>query len=184
MSQSSAFDLHSDDGARRLLYLCAFVLFFMPYFQAIAGIWPLQLGALQWRYQATSALSGILMLPFIGLVLALAVARSSGNKTVSRVVGVVAALTTITLLVAMGLFVMDALQLKKVVPDRQLLQFNKATFTASVTLMFSFIVFTVLTIISFRPPQGEMKASPPKTKFKSPSGNESPGLLIGQDYSK
>jgi len=184
MSQSSAFDIHSDDGARRLLYLCAFVLFFVPYFQAMAGIWPLQLTSLEWRYKATSGMSGILMLPFIGLVLALAVARSCGHKNVSRVVGVVAALTTLTLLVSMGLFAMDALQLKKVVQDRMLQQFNKATFTAGVTLGFSFVVFTILTIISFRPPQGELKASPPKTKFKSPSGGDSPGLLIGQDYSK
>ena len=184
MSQSSAFDLHSDDGARRLLYLCAFILFFMPYFQAIAGLWPISLGSLQWRYQATGALSGILMLPFIGMVLALAIARSSGHKGVARLIGIVAALTTITLLVAMGLFAMDALQLKKVIADRQMAGFNKATFTAGVTLLISFSVFAVLTVISFRPPQGEMRVTPPKTKFKSPTGGESPGLLIGQDYSK
>ena len=184
MSQSSAFDLHSDDGARRLLYVCAFVLFFVPYFQAMAGIWPLQLSAIQWRYQATTNMSGILMLPYIGLVLALAIARSTGNKTVARVVGVVAALTTIMLIIAMGLFVMDALQLKKVVPDGKLPQFNKTNFVVGVTLAFSFVVFIVLTITSFRPPQGEMKFSPPKTKFKNATGGDSPGLLIGQDYSK
>ena len=184
MSQSSAFDIHSDDGARRLLYLCAFVLFFIPYFQAMAGIWPLQLGSLQWRYTATSAMSGILMLPFIGLVLALAVARTCGHKAAARIVGAVAALTTLTLLLAMGLFVMDALQLKKVVPDRELARFNKANVVVGVTLVFSFVVFVILTITSFRPPEGEMKASPPKTKLKNPSGDEPPGLLIGQDYSK
>ena len=184
MSQSSAFDLHSDDGARRLLYLCAFILFFMPYFQAFAGIWPLQLGALQWRFQATGALSGILMLPFIGMVLGLVIARASGHKGISRLIGVVAAITTVALLIAIGLFLMDALQLRKIVPDKSMMAFNKATFTATSTLLISFVVFAVLTVVSFRGPTGEMKVTPPKTKFKTAKGDDTPGLLIGQDYTK
>ncbi|MGV3708267.1 MAG: hypothetical protein ACO1Q7_05455 [Gemmatimonas sp.] len=184
MSQSNGFDLESDDGARRLLYLCAFLLFFMPYFQAFAGLWPIQLGNLQWRFQATGALSGILMLPFIGMSFGLVVARMTGNKTVSRVIGVVAAITTVTLVVAIGLFAMDALQLKKVVSDRASTAFNKAAFTASCTMLFSIIVFSILTFLSFRGPQTELRVTPPKTKFKSPTGDDAPGLLIGQDYSK
>jgi hypothetical protein len=184
MSQSNAFDLESDDGARRLLYLCAFLLFFMPYFQAFAGLWPLQLGNLQWRFQATGALSGILMLPFIGMSLGLVVARMSGNRTVARVIGVVAALSTLALVIAIGLFAMDALQLKKIVTDRATTAFNKAVFTASCTMILSLVLFSVLTVLSFRGPQTELRATPPKTKMKNSAGDDSPGLLIGQDYSK
>lgn len=184
MSDDSAFDLHSDDGARRLLYLSAFLLFFMPYFQAFAGLWPIQMGSLQWRYQATGGLSAIMMLPFIGLCFGLAIARFSGHKGVARLIGVIAALHAVGLVLAMGLFVMDALQLKKIVRDAQMQQFNKGAFTASVTMLMSLVVFIVLTVIAFRGPQGVMKLSPPKTKMKNPTGEGAPGLLIGQDYQK
>ena len=52
------------------------------------------------------------------------------------------------------------------------------------TLLISFVVFAVLTVVSFRGPTGEMKVTPPKTKFKTAKGDDTPGLLIGQDYTK
>ncbi|MEP6832659.1 MAG: hypothetical protein ABJB74_04655 [Gemmatimonas sp.] len=184
MSESNVFDIHSDDGARRLLYLCAFVLFLVPYFQGFANIWPFLPGSLQWRYGATGQFSGILMLPFIGMVLGLAIARTCGHKGIARVIGVVSAFTTLVLIVALGLFVMDALQVKQVVNSRQMDAFNKVTVVAMCTIVMTVAVYVALTVVAFRPPQGDMKVSPPKTKLKSPTGDASPGLLIGQDYSK
>lgn len=183
MSQFSAFDLENDDGLRRLLYLSAFLLFFMPYFQALAGLWPLQLGSLQWRFQATGAMSGILMLPFLGLVLALAVARPLGHKGVSRLVGIIAALTAVGIVAAIGLFAMDALQLKKVIRDAQMSAFNKAVLTATSTMLFSLVTFSVLALVSFRAPKGSTVKSSPKSSKKA-AVDENVGLLIGQNYTK
>ncbi|MEO7996539.1 MAG: hypothetical protein ABI852_03795 [Gemmatimonadaceae bacterium] len=183
MSQSSAFDLENDDGLRRILYLSALLLFFMPYFQAMAGLWPIQVGALQWRFQATGAMSGILMLPFLGLVLALAVARSCGHKGIARIVGVISALTVFGIICALGLFAMDALQLKKVVRDVQMASFNKAVFTATCTLLFSVVTFGVLTIVAFRSPKGAISKSTTKSSKKG-AAEEPVGLLIGQNYTK
>lgn len=186
MSQYSAFDLENDDGLRRVLYLSAFLLFFMPYFQALAGLWPLQFGALQWRFQATGSMSGIMMLPFLGLVLALAVARSVGHKGVQRFVGIIGALTVVGLIVALGLFAMDALQLKKIIRDQQMAAFNKAVITATLAMIFSLCTFTVLTIVAFRSPSGSSVKAAPKSSRKSSSSSDdaAPGLLIGQDYTK
>ncbi|MEO7362972.1 MAG: hypothetical protein ABI120_21745 [Gemmatimonadaceae bacterium] len=183
MSQFSAFDLENDDGLRRVLYLSAFLLFFMPYFQALAGLWPLQLGSLQWRFQATGAMSVIMMLPFLGLVLALAIARPVGHKGVQRLVGTVAALTAVGLIIALGLFAMDALQLKKIIRDAQMNAFNKAVLTATFTLLFSLCTFSVLSVVAFRSPRGSTAKAAPKSARKA-SVDQSPGLLIGQDYTK
>lgn len=183
MSQFSAFDLENDDGLRRVLYLSAFMLFFLPYFQALGGLWPLQLGSLQWRFQATGAMSSIMMLPFLGLVLALMVARPLEHKMIQRLIGIVAVLSTIGILCAIGLFGMDALQLKKIVRDAQMAAFNKAVFTATFALLFSLVAFAVLSVVAFRSPKGAVAKSAPRSARKS-TVDDSPGLLIGQDYTK
>jgi hypothetical protein len=183
MSQFSAFDLENDDGLRRILYLSAILLFFMPYFQALAGLWPLQLGALQWRFQATGAMSGILMLPFLGLVLALAVARPLGHKGITRVIGIIAVLTAVVIVGALGLFAMDALQLKKVVRDAQMSAFNKAVFTATCTMLFSMVMFGALGLVALRSPKGSVAKAAPRASRKA-AVDEPVGLLIGQNYTK
>lgn len=181
---SSTFDLESDDGLRRVVYLSAFLLFFMPYFQAFAGLWPFQVGALQWRFQASGNMSGILMLPFLGLALALFVARPLEHKGVTRLVGVVALLTAVCVLLAMGLFAMDAIQLRRAVQDRMMPAFNKAVFTASISMFVSLVLYTVLGVTAFRSPKTTMLRAAPKSTKKGVVADESVGLLIGQDYTK
>jgi len=182
MSIPSSFDLENDDGLRRLLYFGAFLLFFMPYFQGLAGLWPLRFGTVQWRFQAAGVMSGILMQPFLGLLLALAVARNTGNKTLSKVIGGVGLLTALVLVVAIGLFVLDALQLKTIVQDAQLLQFKKVMTSALMTMLMALVAFSVLGIIALRAPKGAVKVAPKGTR--RPIAEEPPGLLIGQNYTK
>ncbi len=182
MSLSSTFDLDDDDNLRRLLYLCAFVLFFLPYFQALAGLWPLKLGDVRWRFQAAGSLSGILMLPFLGLSLALGIARSVGQKGITRVVGVIGVLTVLGVAGGLGLFFLDALQLKGIVRDAAMADFMKAVATASMAMLISLCSYSFLSFVAFRSRKGSVMVAPKGTK--KGTTDEPAGLLIGQDYTK
>ncbi|MBC8086227.1 MAG: hypothetical protein H7Z40_03115, partial [Phycisphaerae bacterium] len=156
MSLSTALDLEDDDNLRRLLYLGAFVLFFLPYFQALAGLWPLRMGEVRWRFQAAGSMSGILMLPFLGLSFGLAIARAAGQRGISRFIGVVAGLTVLSLLAGMGLFFLDALQIKSIVRDAQMSDFYKAVATATIAMLIMLFAFSFLTFVAFRGKKGAL----------------------------
>lgn len=182
MSLSTAFDLEDDDNLRRLLYLCAFVLFFLPYFQALAGLWPLRMGEVRWRFQAAGSMSGILMLPFLGLAFGLSIARSVGQRGITRLIGAVAGLTVLSLMAGMGLFFLDALQIKSIVRDAQMADFVKAVATATIAMTIMLCAFTFLTFVAFRSKKGAVKVAPKSSK--KASTDEPVGLLIGQNYTK
>lgn len=182
MSLYSTFDLEDDDGLRRLLYLCAFLLVFLPYFNAIAQLWPLRLGDVRWRFTAAGTMSGILMLPFIGMSFAMAIARSVGHKGISRLIGGVAVLTVLFLAAGLGLFFLDSLQLKSIVRDAEMSQFLKAVASATVAIVVSIIAFSFLSFVAFRGRKGALKPAP--KSGKKAAADEPVGLLIGQNYTK
>ena len=178
----SAFDLEDDDSLRRLLYLCAFMLFFLPYFNAFAQLWPLRLGDVRWRFTAAGAMSGILMLPFLGMSFAMAIARSVGHKVISRLIGGIAVLTVLFLIGGIVLFFLDALQLKSIVRDAEMQNFMKAVATASISITISIFAFSFLSFVAFRGRKGVAKPAP--KSGKKAATDEPVGLLIGQNYTK
>ena len=92
---SDFLNLHDDSPLRRVLYLAAILLIGVPCLQAGSQLWPLQLGNIQWRFGAANALSSVLLLPFLGLSTLLAVSRALESRGVSRVVGGIAARTSV-----------------------------------------------------------------------------------------
>ena len=182
MSFSSAFDLEDDDSLRRLLYLGAFLLFFLPYFQAFTGLFPFRLGDVRWRFQAGASMSGIMLLPFLGLTFGLTIARSVGHRGISRFIGVIGLLTVLSLIAALGLFFLDSLQVKSIVRDAEMQNFYKAVATASVAMFVSICAFSYLTLVAFRARKGAVKLAPKGTK--KAATDEPVGLLIGQDFTQ
>lgn len=183
MSQYSAFDLEDDDSLRRLLYLGAFLLFFLPYFQAFAGVFPFRLGDVRWRFQTAASMSGIMLLPFLGLSLALFIARSLDHKNIKRVIGVVSAFTMIALIGGLGLFLLDAIQVKSIVRDAEMQNFFKVVATAVIALTLAICSFAYLTLVAFKAKKGAVRVAPKSSK-KAAATEEPVGLLIGQDYTK
>lgn len=178
----SAFDLEDDDSLRRLLYLCAFMLFFLPYFNAFAQMWPLRLGDVRWRFTAAGAMSGILIMPFLGMSFGAAIARSVGHKGISRLIGAVSVLTVLALVAGLGLFFLDALQLKSIVKDAEMANFLKAVATAALSITISIFAFSFLSFVALRGRKGAVRAAP--KAGKKAVVDEPVGLLIGQTYTK
>lgn len=180
MSSSKVFDLDYENGLRRCIYLAAFMLVAMPLVQGFSGLSPLSPGNVEWRLKASTAMSGVLMVPFAGLVAMLVLAKYTENKGLARFVGVFALFCTAVLLIADPLFVLDAFQYKSIVKSAQISVYNRTMVIAGVTMLLYTILYAYLGLSALRAPKA---ASKPVLRGAK-QGAESPelGLLIGQEY--
>jgi hypothetical protein len=108
--------LRDDAAVRRLLYLCVFLFLAIPAIQSVTQLWPLQVGNIQWRFTAATIGSTALVLPSAGMVLWAAVARATGNRAGQLTLGILSTVLVVALLAGTGNFVLDALQLREIVP--------------------------------------------------------------------
>ncbi|AMW05015.1 hypothetical protein [Gemmatimonas phototrophica] len=176
---SDFLDLHDDAAARRVLYCVAGLLVTVPFVQAGAQIWPLQLSNIQWRFGAANALSSILLLPFLGLSLLMLMARGLESRGLSRSIGAVSAIFTLGLLGSLVVFALDALQLKTIVSTQMSGAFNSTAVRVGLVTVVFFLAFAFLTLMSFKAPRGN---SSPARRSSAKSGKESSedvGLIIG-----
>ncbi|MEI6738806.1 MAG: hypothetical protein WCK74_00710 [Gemmatimonadaceae bacterium] len=169
--------LHLDDdpSARRLAYLGAALLILIPFLQAGQQLWPLQLSDIRWRFQAATALSSILLLPFLGLTMVTMVARATENTAISRVAGTLAALFFVGLLGSMVLFALDALQLKSIVPSQSMSPFQ----TMSLRVVLATAIFTgaffILMITAFKSSRARRPAT---SRAARPAAAPDAALLV------
>jgi hypothetical protein len=187
MAVSDMLDLETDSGLRRLLYLTAFLMIAFPLFQALAASYgdyrALGSANVRWRLGTTNNVVQNIQLPFIGLVLMLALARAMADKATSRIVGVFAAIGTLGFVMAIGLFALDSLQLRSIVSSKDMPAFNNALIRVGVALLLYLVAFLALTLVAFRSPQ-RMEKVVSKTGKRNPITEEPTGFLIGQDYTK
>lgn len=177
------FNLEDDAPARRLAYLSAFLLIIVPMVQAVSQLWPMQLGNIQWRFQAAGSLSSVLLLPFLGLVVMALIARATESRGVSRTIGVIAAVFTVALAGSLVLFVLDALQLKAIVSSRAMQGFQVASVRVGLITTLFVVLFAILAMTALRQPKGAAPA-PVRGNRKGAQGDEGVGLLIGQEFAK
>lgn len=175
------FNLEDDAPARRLAYLVALLLVFMPVLQVLLQIWPLQLGNIQWRFPAAGVLVGSLQSPFLGLAIIALVARSTESRGISRTVGILSAITSIVLIASLVLFVLDALQLRAIVNSRGMQQFQLTSIRVGLTCLIFTVAFAVLAMVALKQPKGTARTAD-RTTVRGK--DDSVGLLIGQEFAK
>ena len=124
---SDFLNLRDDRSARRVVYVSAFLLITVPFLQAGAQLWPLQLGNVQWRYSAANALSSVLLLPYLGLVLLILLSRAIESRNLAKAVGVGSAVVVLGLLASLTVFALDAVQLKAIVNSSVMSSFETTT---------------------------------------------------------
>ncbi|GAB1341206.1 hypothetical protein [Gemmatimonas sp.] len=146
---SDFLDLHDDAVSRRVLFTIALLLIAIPFVQAGAQIWPLQLTNIQWRFSAANALSSILLLPFLGISLLLLLARGLENRGLARTVGAVGALFTLGLLASLAVFFLDSQELKTIVSTQMSAQFASTTMRVGFVTILFLLAFAFLTISAF-----------------------------------
>lgn len=180
---SDFLDLHDDAVARRLLYVVAVLLVAVPFVQAIAQIWPLQLSNIQWRFGAANALSSILLLPFLGFALLLLMARGLEQRALARTVGALSALFTLGLLASLAVFVLDAQELKTIVSTQMATQFTNTTIRVGLVTSLSLAAFGMLTLFGFSTigrAGGRTGSARRSDTATADDADEGPGLIVGR----
>ena len=110
-------------------YLLAALLVIIPLFDSTMQVWPLRLSDERWRFGAIGSLSNLLLVPMLGLLLAIAIATLTDARKVKRVVGAVCAVLAVLLSVLSVLFILDYFQVRTIVTPK----FQHATAVASAT---------------------------------------------------
>jgi hypothetical protein len=123
-------------------YLLAALLVITPLFDATTQVWPLRMSDERWRFGAVGSLSSLLLVPLLGLLLAIAIATLMDSRRVKRVVGSVCGVLALVLAVLSVLFILDYFQVRTIVNPK----FQHATSVASTTAMVK-NVFSILTLI-------------------------------------
>lgn len=100
------------------LYGAAGLMVLVPLFDLATNVWPARLGDPGWRYGALGLLASFMLTPLLGTGIAAGVAALLGHGRMIRAVGWLNAVGGGLLLVASGLFLLDAVQIRSGVgPD-------------------------------------------------------------------
>ena len=126
------------------MYVVAFALILLPTLDFVYSVPPAQFASVQWRFAAFGLLSDRVVMPILGLALAVAVAGFLKHFHVMRML-VVFCLTIGLVLIVVSLgFILDMLQLQGAVPDEGRSAFMSACIRALSKLALSAIVVAYL----------------------------------------
>ena len=97
-------------------YCTAALLLLLPMMDYLGNAWPFRPSAADWRYDVLGMISTHLLPPLLGLLLAIVTAAALPHPRVSRILGVLVWLGAVVLLLALGGFVLDSLQVRNAAP--------------------------------------------------------------------
>ncbi len=100
----------------RGIYLFGFALMLTAVIDLFSTVWPLRPTEMTWRYGFIGLAAGYVQTPTLGLLLIAGAAMWTGNTTLLRLVGVASLVVALLLLVFMGVFVPDVLQIRQLRP--------------------------------------------------------------------
>jgi hypothetical protein len=107
-----------DENSNRYLkaiYPVGFLLTTVPLVDIALRVFPPKFDTVQWRFAAVGLLAGNLGTVLLGLALIGLIATLVGQRKVLKVLGIVAMVAGVLLVAALGMFVLDALQVRRTV---------------------------------------------------------------------
>lgn len=99
-------------GLTSVGYFVAFLLISLSLFDFAGTLWPFLPSDASWRYGSVGILSGFLLTPMIGSLLAVYVAAFAGHGRALRLLGIVDLAVAGLLLVGLASFALDSLQVR------------------------------------------------------------------------
>ena len=130
------------DGAEALeapLYFVALLLIATPAIDFLTSVLPLRPSNIEWRFATVGLLSGFVLTPLLGIVLAMLVALSAGHSRFQRVVAVMNAVLAVAFTITLVFFLLDIVQLRSAVQAEAKAAFQGAA-TKAVIKHLTFIV--------------------------------------------
>ncbi len=96
-------------------YFVAFLLVATPAMDFVTSILPLRFGDIEWRFASVGLLSGFLLTPLLGVILAMGVAAYAEHMLLQRVLAILNLVAGVVFAILFAFFVLDILQLRSVV---------------------------------------------------------------------
>jgi hypothetical protein len=123
-----------------------------------------------WRFGALGLLSNILLLPLLGMTLAFAISAIFEHRTWQRVLSIVAVVGIVLIVVAIGMFALDAIQVRSLMRAERLSSWTLATLTATAKYLLAAVTLAFFAKAGFA-------ASTPR---KTPAKDRAAGLIVGR----
>ena len=134
----------------RGLYLFAFVLVFWPLVDLVTNTLPMHPGDVRWRYGFAGLLAGFLHTPILGLALATFLAYSRSSGFTLRALAALELLGALVLLLIMGVFVLDVVQVRAMRPPDSMPAFLTGAAISEAKHFTAFLVLVALGIGSWK----------------------------------
>ena len=115
-------------------YLIGVLLIASPVTQLVLQLWPLRPSDVAWRFGAGGLATGTLLTPLVGFLVVIAIASVAQHRSVLRTLSVLAGAAAVALLPIMGLFALDAVQVRERVLPAGLRPYDLAAASALVQL--------------------------------------------------
>lgn len=131
-------------------YAVAALLVLTPTGDFMSGVWPWRPGALDWRFASSGLLSGFLLTPLLGVLIAVTVAAARGHHRVLRTLGLMTLIAATIWLLILAAFILDAVQLHASIPEAQRRSFLDASIKAFIKYVLSCSVAFLLGIRAWR----------------------------------
>jgi hypothetical protein len=163
----------SADRHARPLYFVALLLIGLPLLDFVGSALPLRLGSIEWRFGAFGVLSGFLLTPMLGVLVAIGAATVLGHQRVVRAIGIVSVVVGIVLVAALTLFLLDAIQLRGAVPHEQMTAFKATAARAVIKALAGAAAFIWIGVVGMRGAAEE----PAPAKPRRPTAGGAPMLV-------
>jgi hypothetical protein len=125
-------------------YAVALLLVLVPLSEMTLRVWPLRMAEPSWRFGAVGLFSNALMTPLLGLTFAGMLAYIYGHRVTIRTLAVLLGVSGLVITGAIGMFVLDALQMRASVVPEAKLAFDVASAQALMKLgVFALISFVL-----------------------------------------
>ena len=120
-------------------YCVAALLIITPLGDFLSGVWPWRLGAVDWRFASSGLLSGFLLTPLLGALIAIGVAAARGSERPLRIFGIATLALSAFCALVLLLFILDAIQISSQVPAQQRRAFYDASLKAFLKYVMAFV---------------------------------------------
>ncbi len=157
-------------------YLLLGIASVLPMLDLLVSVMPFRPSTVVWRFGAVGLFSSAIGAPLLILFFIYVLAQFAGDRKVKLLVGVIAALITVSLVAAAGAFVLDALQMRQRIQPAAQVKFMTASIQAVLKIALEGLAALVLAISVFRSSRESRSASAARTE----SGRSGSPLLVGR----
>jgi len=146
----------SDLGSPRLqpwlygLYALALLLFVQPFAETASASWPPRLDEVGWRFAAVGILYTMLPTLLFALLIAATAAYLLGHRTGLRIIGVVALVFAVAVVLLTAGFVLDAVQLRRIVRPEARGGYDLASVKAIIAALVAVVGCAMLGVAAFK----------------------------------